>query len=382
MVNIQKKMKDKLKQAIRKNKKLYVILRVLKELSSERLYKLIWGYYEYSPDFSSEIIEHRGNKHPDEIVLYFPHGEHVTECDGFFAAMNRTLVNLYYAEYCGFKPMIQWGKYSPYYDPEMNDVTKNIFEYYYESAPFTQSADALQCKNIIMATRTQIRKAAGTIGEEDISYNESDKKFELLADVYKKHCHLNKRTKDFIDSGIEKTIGDKRTLGVHVRGTDFRIQVIYHPIIISPEEFLQKAKEQLATGKYEQVFLATDDLDALEIFKKEIPKDQLVYYPDVQRGTGYTAAFEMENTRPFHKYKLGLEVLRDVYTLANCDGLLAGRSMVSFAARYIALSLDKYFSDCIIIYKGLRQTNSRAAKIRKKNLRKKERLAEIEQKNK
>ena len=54
--------------------------------------------------------------------------------------------------------------------------------------------------------------------------------------------------------------------------------------------------------------------------------------PDVPiricKGAGTEVAFE-KSGRKKHKYRLGLEVLRDMHTLAMCDGLVVGISQVA-----------------------------------------------------
>ena len=65
--------------------------------------------------------------------------------------------------------------------------------------------------------------------------------------------------------------------------------------------------------------------------------------------------------RPLHYYKLGLEVLRDVYTLASCDGLICGLSHVSCAARYIKSAKGEMFEDIKILDSGMNKQHSKLA---------------------
>ncbi len=61
----------------------------------------------------------------------------------------------------------------------------------------------------------------------------------------------------------------------------------------------------------------------------------------------------MPADRPLHYYNLGVEVLRDVYTLACCDALICGISQVSFAARYVNLALCEPFREVCVIDHGI-----------------------------
>ena len=62
---------------------------------------------------------------------------------------------------------------------------------------------------------------------------------------------------------IDSTIRGKRAIGVHVRGTDFKRNYKGHPVKIGTEEYLEAAKKMFAAGKYDMVFLATDDSEAI-----------------------------------------------------------------------------------------------------------------------
>ena len=50
---------------------------------------------------------------------------------------------------------------------------------------------------------------------------------------------------------------------------------------------------------------------------------------------------------------LGYEVLRDMYTLASCDGLVAGLSQVSYAARICKRSRNEKYDIEMILNKGI-----------------------------
>ena len=50
---------------------------------------------------------------------------------------------------------------------------------------------------------------------------------------------------------------------------------------------------------------------------------------------------------------LGVEVLRDMYSMAECDGLVAGLSQVSYAARIQKKSMGSEYEDLVILNKGI-----------------------------
>ena len=182
-----------------------------------------------------------------------------------------------------------------------------------------------------------------------------------MAEIYKEYIHLNASTQEYIDANISRCINGGRILGVHVRGTDFNHGYSGHPRVVTPKEYLEKTKEIFSKGKYDRIFLATEDSGALELFRNEFDKE-LVYYDDVFRSANDIGPHIMPDNRPLHHYKLGLEVLRDVYTLANCDALVCGLSQVSFTARYVNLALGRKFEQVEVINKGINKNDSACAK--------------------
>jgi hypothetical protein len=61
----------------------------------------------------------------------------------------------------------------------------------------------------------------------------------------------------------------------------------------------------------------------------------------------------LPNNRMHHKYKLGLEVLRDMHTLAKCQGFICGLSQVSICAQIQKISNNEKFDFLHVIDKGI-----------------------------
>ena len=85
----------------------------------------------------------------------------------------------------------------------------------------------------------------------------------------------------------------------------------------------------------------------------------MFFYQDTFRGnTDISVAFS-KSEREFHKYKLGYEVIRDMWTLAQCDGLVSGLSQVSSCARIVKESQGKQYIDLKIIDRGINHNNNK-----------------------
>lgn len=347
-----KKIKDKLASYIKQNKYLYITIRFLKKFRTEGLYRLIWGYYESSPDFTTMVMRRLGDENPDKVIYLIAADDDPSLCvSGFFAIMKATLNELRFADELGFVPVVELGEnYCCYYDRELMEKIDNVFEYYFMPVSDVSCASARRSSKVIYR-----RKGHGCFftqyGTGENSYHLDEEEIELLGELYRKYIHLNPDMKQYLEGEIKAILGNKKTLGVHFRGTDYNRRFKYHPVYISVAEYFLAVDDVFSRGDYEQVFLATDDANVLEQFKSRYG-DQLVYYKDSSRSDNSVGPHSMENSRPMHHYLLGREVVRDVYTLSCCEGLVCGLSQVSSAARYVNVAIAKQYKDVRVLNKG------------------------------
>lgn len=139
-----------------------------------------------------------------------------------------------------------------------------------------------------------------------------------------------------------------------MRGADFKRHYKNHPNMVSTDEYLSAVDTAMNENAFEQIFLATDDLEAIEVFKSKYG-DKVVFYNDVIRTDGDETVMKSTSERENHHYKLGLEVLRDMYTLSYCDGIIAGLSNVSIFARIVKLSRGSDFEFMNYLNKGIKK---------------------------
>ncbi len=82
---------------------------------------------------------------------------------------------------------------------------------------------------------------------------------------------------------------------------------------------------------------------------------QLLIYNDVFRSKSGLPVHKQENDRLRHKYLLGFEVLRDMYTLVKCNGFIAGRSQVSLSVQIYKKMCNEQFEDFCILDNGMQK---------------------------
>lgn len=274
---------------------------------------------------------------------------------GFFAELGVTLIKLYFADERGFTPYVYWGKNYLYYEPEGIEGEKNAFLYYFAPASHVESiTKARHVVNSEMRHYEQVKALFGAV-----SYDVSEEYVDAMADMLKKYIRYNEKTKAYLEQERMNLLGEKRTLAVHYRGTDFRKQYNNHPVAVQIEQTIEQTRKVLDTGRYEQIFLATDENAAVLKFKEEFG-DKVKVYQDTFRDDGgdESIAFSLSE-REHHKYRLGLEVLRDQYTLTCCDGLVCGYSNVTFLARIMRRGwLERDYEDYVLINNGIYHNNN------------------------
>ena len=272
---------------------------------------------------------------------------------GFFSNFNRVLAYLYFADQYGLTPVVEFSKENTYAEKEAVNGSENPFEYYFRQ-PSGISLEDMKNRKVVLESRRENSWLANELDEKAVNYMRSDRFVQEMGRMIRKYIRLQPVVEEQLYSQINGLLNKKNTLGVHVRGTDFKWNYNGHPVCVTTEEYLAEAKRLVQEKGYEQIFLATDDLDAVSVFRDAF-QEKLVVYDDVTRSNGNVTVMKSESDRKNHHYLLGLEVLRDMLTLAECDGLLAGLSQVSYAVRFQKESYEKQFQDLVILNKGINE---------------------------
>ena len=325
------KLKLMLKNSNNKNlQKLFLICKLLK---NKDFFELIEEISKGENDVLN--FKHFGDLYNNKNVYYMCFDDHVM---GFFAYWKRGLVGLAFAEKYSLVPVIDWTENSPYYEKEGVDGIYNPFEYYYEPLSDVKVEDINHCQNVAFFNMFSTEKLA-----KSLAYgNETDEEF--FAELVKKYYRVKKPLKDQLDLQINELLCEKKTLAVQIRGVEWG-NVKGHPIPPSLEEYVEEIDKAIEQFGFEQIFLATDSEETVEFISNKYPK-KVVVYSDVARapkGSKKLAIFDNSIKRDNNNYLLGYEVLRDMLTLAACQGLIASYSNISLAVEITKVSYDEVF---------------------------------------
>lgn len=314
--------------------------------------RFVKNVMDVSKDYSLVNMEEFGGPETSGCIY---HIKMEPSYSGFFADHNRLLSLLYYADYYGMKPVVEYHEKYSYREEHPVNGTDNPFEYYFEQ-PCGVGLEELGKYKGVLRSRKENAALAGRLNERTGSggYGMTEEYITALGDISRKYIRLNKTVGAMIEENLQQIIQNKYVLGVHIRGTDFKKNYNGHPICVGAEEYLREARDLMDAddSEYDKVFLATDDVSAIRLFQEEFG-DKLVYYKDVTRSDGDETVMKSKPTRENHRYMLGFEVLRDMMTLAACKGLIAGLSQVSYSARIQKKSSGQEYVDMRILDKGI-----------------------------
>lgn len=332
---------DRLKQFIKQRPKLECIYMCIQALRNEELSKEIVGIKRNPYNI---IMQELGTNRPKENIYYinFNNGY---EFNGFCSLFRFVLCHLAFADDINMKPVVNWGKSILYYDETINE-TNNAFEYFFNPVSDISANEVLSCKHVIISKGSDAN-AFGTT----TSYIIPNEEIAFLGGIMKKYITLKKEIYNIINPQFYQ---NGKTLGVHVRATDFNVGYNRHPKVVTPQEYLKNTKEAFDKFGFEKVFLATDDNSVIELFKESFGNN-LYYYEETFRSTNGEAIHYGNHrvNREHHKFNLGVEIIKDFFTLGKCDGLIAGNSNVSVCARIVKASTGTNYNYLNIIDKGI-----------------------------
>lgn len=294
---------------------------------------------------------HYGELNKGITIYHIFFGTKAEEGIGFCCLLKNTLFHLAYADRMGFIPFIEWGKSLPYSEQDSINGEDNSFEYFMLNLSGIELSEILK-SDLVVKSKLYDRFLIYDYNMHDSLYEIGEHEIEILAEMFRKYIRLNEIGIKNIMRPMQELLEKGKYLGVHVRGTDFRKRYDRHPKIVPIEKYIRQIEKIFLSHKYQYIFLATDEISTIEVFRN-IFGEKVIYYDAVRSKNGEAVHYELDCDRKYHKYYLGMEILKDVYTLGHCDGLIAGISNVSIMARVIKKSTDLQYEDEIILDEGV-----------------------------
>jgi len=219
-------------------------------------------------------------------------------------------------------------------EKEMIHDTMNSWEYYFEQTTINKDEPVTNFNSLISA---------------NIHYENRDvfmypQNFIELKEKFFNSFQLKPYLVKLLDDYYEENIKGKVTLGMQVRLTDMKH---YHNV--SPvSSYIDRVKGILKNKpEIEQIFLATDDGTIIESIRESLDVPVLCY-ENMFRADDANPHLHpydrFKDGREQHRYKLGIECIQEIFTLAKCDYLFkADISSVSIIASILSENIKEVY---------------------------------------
>ena len=332
-----------IKNFLHKHDRLYYLYKFVRNFSDPEFFKRTnLTRFQQINDFNFHKLGDMNDKKPIYLIkLHAP--------SGLMSFLYNTARYLVVADYFRFVPVIEW-KSAAYQRDDHNSFGDNIFEYWFEQPGGISVSDASQSRQVALSTFNHgMLNYCNGCGY--MPYSEIDT---LHIESVCKHLRLNSFIQSHITKATSSVLGNKKTLGVHHRSFN-NMKHKWHPVGINATEYIPEIKKAIDEHGFERIFLAADNDNTVKLFKSHFG-NMVVYYDGVARVVEGKSSdllhqlLDARESRIDHGYNMGLEVITDVYTLAACQGLIAGQSAVSKAALYVNGNKFDYMN---ILYKGI-----------------------------
>lgn len=339
-------MKDAILKWIGKHERVHYLLRCIHHFADqEYVHETVYPY----ESLLTLKVEQKGNKHRGNVLYKIER-----DTSGFFANFIFVLSDIWYAESMGMCPVIVWSKDCPYYEEKGVEGQYNVWEYYFLQYQNLNAEDLNSAFRVATIAKDVRRLAFGIENGYKVTHGFINE----MARVMNKYIKLNKKTELYISQKVSDLgITGKKVLGVHIRMGGMLGNYNEHPIVPTLEDYIEAIRD--ISEKYDYIFLATDDNRALKRIQDEFG-DCVLYYDFITRVDGEYSTYCIHSKEEQHNYRCGLDALLDMYTLAECNGLVAGMSQLSLASRIAKASYEKEYEDLIIIDKGINHNRRKA----------------------
>jgi hypothetical protein len=217
--------------------------------------------------------------------------------------------------------------------PDLKDFnTNNCWEYFFEQNTLDGGEEYVLTTNLVPGK---------------INYGSDFSNFESyveLKEKFYKSFKLKSYVLNLLDDFHKKNLSGNKTLGVQVRLTDMKKHHHVHGLDL----YIKKINQLIEIyPEIEQIFVSTDDSSVIDILKDSINR-KVVYYEDIFRADSlnpHTDPYDRYHSeRQYHKYKLALEGILEIFTLTKCDYLLMAHvSSFSMVASILSENIKKVF---------------------------------------
>lgn len=259
------------------------------------------------------------------IVQSHNSSKYVIGCfkSGMGASILAVLNHLAYCKKHNLMPVVLWQG-GLYHNPHGFNGKSNEWEYFFNPVSLLRynSGDRVY------------HEYADREGGRPFPYNDIlQEKRDFANKLMEKYICINKIVQGKVDQFCNMYMNGKRTIGIHIRGTDKRIE----EKLVLPEDGVIEALKW--ADENTQFFIASDEKRIVDKMCALLKGKDVVYYN----------CYRSENSEPLHygnySYKpplsqLGEDVIAEMWIMAKCDLLIHTISNVSAVALFLNPKLE------------------------------------------
>lgn len=269
-----------------------------------------------------------GNENPQKIFYII--GQH-DSLGGLWWLINKAVMHIAYAIDKGYIPVIDLQNYRTQYSRNETLGKINVWELFlYQPFGFSL-ADIKRSKRIVLSKKEAAPTDKYLMGQTEF-YDRPDR-IKYFREIFKNYIHFNEQTLQRLNSEKEKCFkAHKKVVGVLCRGTDYVLKKPKnHPVQPMPEEVVVDVKKVIKDYNCDAIFLATEDADILDLFKKEFD-DSLLYLeqPRISKAIMEKGEYLAQGKKRLKAYTTpfedGVTYLTATYILSQCACFLGGRT--------------------------------------------------------
>ena len=170
---------------------------------------------------------------------------------------------------------------------------------------------------------------------------------ELWNTVLELFAKYNKSTLEYFDSEIDELIKGKHILACVLRSTDYtKLKPQGHPIQPANQEVFEKIREVMKEYHIDGIYIATEDYNIAEAFKKEFPgmviENKRRYFNEKYEQENLSVISQVHFERENDDYLKMLEYMSSMNIVNKCEYLVTGLSGGSEMAIYRNGNTYKY----------------------------------------
>lgn len=259
-----------------------------------------------------------GNENPDKI-FYIIGFEDLN--GGIFWIVNKALMHIAYATEKRYIPVVDYKNYRTQYTSDEEFGKINVWEKFFEQPAGYSVQDIQHSKNIIIQRKMHTPDEKHLMGN---FYNDPVK-INYFRELYTKYIQYSDYTKSYLQKS-EFILKGSRVLGVLCRGTDYVIlRPKNHPIPPTSSLVIEKSKVVMEEYNCDKIFLATEDEDIYEDFKRAfgdkliVNQQKRVSKSQFMKGEDLATVKRKISQSSEELYTSGLEYLEAIYLLSKCD---------------------------------------------------------------